>query len=144
MSLIKYSIILVHNQHIALPPEFQVSSRRLQYIVLLFLLVLTQVCRLRRCYLPSSDDHNCILDTSIIELNFTTIHNAHDENRAVIIPNMAHIPVPFKIFVSLSWNNHTDLLVKNLSKACCIIRHVKTYMSAPLLKMNYSPFFTVI
>jgi len=28
----------------------------------------------------------------------------------------------------LSWNNHIDLLVKKLSKACYIIRNAKTYM----------------
>jgi len=40
-----------------------------------------------------------------------------------------------------SWNNHIDLLVKKLSKACYIIRNAKTYMSAPSLKMIYYAFF---
>jgi len=43
---------------------------------------------------------------------------------------------------TLSWNNHIDLLVKKLSKACYIIRNAKTYMSAHLLKMIYYAFFT--
>jgi hypothetical protein len=38
---------------------------------------------------------------------------------------------------TLSWNNHIDLRVKKLNKACYIIRNVKTYMSAPSLKMIY-------
>jgi 3-methyladenine DNA glycosylase AlkC len=29
---------------------------------------------------------------------------------------------------TLSWNNHIDLLVKKLSKACYIIRNAKTYI----------------
>jgi hypothetical protein len=33
---------------------------------------------------------------------------------------------------ALSWNNHIDLLVKKLSKACYIIRNAKTYMSVCL------------
>jgi len=43
---------------------------------------------------------------------------------------------------TLPWNNHIDLLVKKLSKACSIIRNAKTYMSAPSLKMIYYAFFT--
>jgi hypothetical protein len=31
---------------------------------------------------------------------------------------------------NLSWNNHIDILMKKLSKACYIIRNDKTYMSA--------------
>jgi len=38
---------------------------------------------------------------------------------------------------TLSWNNHVDLLVEKLSKACCIIRNAKTYISAPSLKIIY-------
>ena len=36
---------------------------------------------------------------------------------------------------TLSWNNHIDLLMKKLSKACYIIRNAKTYMSAVSLKV---------
>jgi len=43
---------------------------------------------------------------------------------------------------TLSWNNHIDLLVKKLSKACYIIQNAKTYISAPSLKMIYYAFFT--
>jgi hypothetical protein len=42
---------------------------------------------------------------------------------------------------TLSWNNHIDLLVKKLSKACYIIRNAKTYISALSLKMIYYAFF---
>ena len=42
---------------------------------------------------------------------------------------------------TLSWNNHIDLLVKKLRKACYIIRNAKTYMSALSLKMIYYAFF---
>jgi len=35
---------------------------------------------------------------------------------------------------TLSWNNHVDLLMKKLSKACYIIRNAKTYMSANMWK----------
>jgi len=42
---------------------------------------------------------------------------------------------------TLSWNNHIDLLVKKLSKACYIIRNAKSYMSVPSLKMIYYAFF---
>jgi hypothetical protein len=42
---------------------------------------------------------------------------------------------------TLSWNNHTDLLVKKLSKACYITRNAKIYMSAPSLKMIYYTLF---
>ena len=35
-----------------------------------------------------------------------------------------------KINNSLPWNNHIDLLMKKLSKACYTIRNAKTYMSA--------------
>jgi hypothetical protein len=42
---------------------------------------------------------------------------------------------------TLSWNNHIDLLVKNLNKTCYIIRNAKTYISAPSLKMIYYAFF---
>ena len=38
---------------------------------------------------------------------------------------------------TLCWNNHIDLLMKKLSKACYIIRNVKTYMSASSLKVIY-------
>jgi len=42
---------------------------------------------------------------------------------------------------TLSWSNHIDLLMKNLSKACYIIRNAKTYMSALSLKVVYYAFF---
>ena len=42
---------------------------------------------------------------------------------------------------TLSWNNHIDLLMEKLSKACYIIRNVKTYMSALSLKVIYYAFF---
>jgi len=42
---------------------------------------------------------------------------------------------------TLSWNNHIELLVKKLSKACYIVRNAKTYISAPSLKMIYYTFF---
>jgi hypothetical protein len=42
---------------------------------------------------------------------------------------------------TLSWNNHSDLLMKKLSKACYIIRNAKTYMSASSLKVVYYYFF---
>jgi len=42
---------------------------------------------------------------------------------------------------TLSWNNHIDLLMKQLSKACHVIRNAKTYMSAPSLKVIYYAFF---
>jgi hypothetical protein len=45
---------------------------------------------------------------------------------------------------TLSWNNHIDLLVKKLSKACYIIRHAKTYMSAFSLKMIYHAIFHAV
>ena len=41
---------------------------------------------------------------------------------------------------TLSWNNHIDLLMKKLSKACYIIRNAKTYMSASSLKVIYYAF----
>ena len=43
---------------------------------------------------------------------------------------------------TLSWNNHIDLLVKKLSKACIIIRNAKTCISTQSLKMIYYAFFT--
>jgi hypothetical protein len=43
---------------------------------------------------------------------------------------------------TLSWNNHTDLLMKKLGKACYIIRNAQTYMSAASLKVIYYAFFT--
>jgi len=42
---------------------------------------------------------------------------------------------------TLSWNNHIDKLMKKLSKACYIIRNLKTYMSASSLKVIYYAFF---
>ena len=42
---------------------------------------------------------------------------------------------------ALAWNNHIDILMKKLSKACYIIRNTKTYMSASSLKMIYYAFF---
>jgi len=42
---------------------------------------------------------------------------------------------------ALSWNNHIDLLMKNLSTTCYIFRNAKTYMSALLLKVIYYAFF---
>ena len=43
---------------------------------------------------------------------------------------------------TFSWNNHIDLLMKKLSKACYIIRNAKTYTSASSLKVIYYAFFT--
>jgi hypothetical protein len=43
---------------------------------------------------------------------------------------------------TLSWNHHTDLLMKKISKACYIIRNTKTYMSALSLKVIYYAFLT--
>jgi len=43
---------------------------------------------------------------------------------------------------NLSWNNHIDLLMKKLSKACYIIRNAKTYMSVSSIKVIYYAFFT--
>jgi len=42
---------------------------------------------------------------------------------------------------TLSWNNHIDLLMKKLSKACYIIRNAKIYMSVSSLKVIYYAFF---
>jgi hypothetical protein len=42
---------------------------------------------------------------------------------------------------TLSWNNHIDLLMKELSKTCYIIRNAKTYMCALSLKVIYYAFF---
>jgi len=42
---------------------------------------------------------------------------------------------------NLSWNNHIDLLMKELSMACYIIKNAKTYTSASSLKMIYHSFF---
>jgi len=42
---------------------------------------------------------------------------------------------------TLSWNNHIDLIMKKLSKACYIIRNVKTYMSVSSLQVIYYTFF---
>jgi uncharacterized protein (UPF0332 family) len=42
---------------------------------------------------------------------------------------------------TLSWNNHIDVLMKELSKACYIIRNAKTHMSASSLKVIYYAFF---
>ena len=42
---------------------------------------------------------------------------------------------------TLSWNNHTDSIMKKLSKACYIIRNAKTCMSVSSLKMIYHAFF---
>jgi hypothetical protein len=41
---------------------------------------------------------------------------------------------------TLSWNNHIDLLMKKLSKACYIIINAKTYTSAASLKVVYYAF----
>jgi len=43
---------------------------------------------------------------------------------------------------TLSWNNHIDLLVKKLPRACYIIRNAETYISAASLKIIYYAFFT--
>ena len=43
---------------------------------------------------------------------------------------------------TLSWNNHIDLIMKTLSKACYTIRNAKTYMSVSSLKVIYYAFFT--
>jgi hypothetical protein len=43
-----------------------------------------------------------------------------------------------------SWNNHIDLLMKKLSKACYIIRNAKTYLSALSLKVIYYAFFHLV
>ena len=45
---------------------------------------------------------------------------------------------------TLSWNNHIDLLMKNLSTACCIIINAKTYMSALSLKVIYYVFHSAM
>jgi hypothetical protein len=37
---------------------------------------------------------------------------------------------------TLSWNNHIDIFMKNLSTACYIIRNAKTYMSAFIKKSD--------
>jgi hypothetical protein len=42
----------------------------------------------------------------------------------------------------LSWNNHIDLIMKELSKTCYIKRNAKTYMSVSSLKVIYYVFFT--
>jgi len=42
---------------------------------------------------------------------------------------------------TLSWNNHIDLLMKKLSRACYMIRNAKTYMSASSLEVIYYAFF---
>jgi hypothetical protein len=42
---------------------------------------------------------------------------------------------------ALSWNNHINLLMKKLSKACYRIINAKTYMSASSLKVIYYAFF---
>jgi hypothetical protein len=42
---------------------------------------------------------------------------------------------------TLSWNNHTDSIVKKLSRACYIIRNAKTCMSVSSLRMIYYAFF---
>jgi len=42
---------------------------------------------------------------------------------------------------TLSLNNHIDLLMKKLSKACYIIRNAKTSISASSLKVIYYAFF---
>jgi len=36
---------------------------------------------------------------------------------------------------TLSWNNHIALIMKELRKACYIIRNAKTYMSVSSLKV---------
>jgi len=41
----------------------------------------------------------------------------------------------------LLWNNHIDLLMKQLTTACYIIRNAKTYMSTLSLKIIYHAFF---
>jgi hypothetical protein len=42
---------------------------------------------------------------------------------------------------NLSWNNHTDLLMKNWISVCYIIINVKTFMSASALKIIYHALF---
>jgi hypothetical protein len=42
----------------------------------------------------------------------------------------------------LSWNNHTETIMKKLGKACYKIRNAKTCMSVSSLKMIYHAFFT--
>ena len=42
---------------------------------------------------------------------------------------------------TLSWNNHIDLIMEKVSKACYIIRNAKTYMSVSSLKVIYYAFF---
>jgi len=44
---------------------------------------------------------------------------------------------------TLSWNNHIDLLMKKLSKACYIIRNAKIYKSVSSLKVIYYTFFFI-
>jgi len=43
--------------------------------------------------------------------------------------------------ITLSWNNHIDLIMKKLSKACYVIRNAKIYMSVSSLKVIYFAFF---
>jgi len=38
---------------------------------------------------------------------------------------------------TLSWNNHSDSIVKKLSRACYIIRNAETCMSVSSLRINY-------
>ena len=46
---------------------------------------------------------------------------------------------------ALSWNNHIDLIMKKLSKACYLIRNAKTYMFVSSLKViNYAFFHSVM
>jgi len=45
---------------------------------------------------------------------------------------------------TLSWNNHIDLIMKNLSKACYIIINAKTYMSVSSLKVIYNVIFNSV
>ena len=42
---------------------------------------------------------------------------------------------------TLSWNNHTDSIVKKLSTACYLFRNAKTCMSVSSLRMIYYAFF---
>jgi len=42
---------------------------------------------------------------------------------------------------TLSWYNHTESIMKKLSKSCYIIRNAKTCMSVSSLKMIYHAFF---
>ena len=94
------------------------------------------------------------LGANQLSLNFNTTNYVHfttKRNKSVnlqigfnnnFIINSFHTKfLGVTMNTTLSWNNHIDLLVKKLSKACYIIRNAKTCMSAPSLEMIYYAFF---